>query len=70
MRRTNRIILICVETTKEAKTDSIYIDKTLKYVYNIDNETKIEYEYLTSKTNLLAFLTNSLLRNNQNKPAK
>lgn len=50
MRRTNRIILICVETTKEAKTDSIYIDKTLKYVYNIDNETKIEYEYLTSKT--------------------
>ncbi len=50
MRRTNGIILICVETTKEAKTDSIYIDKTLKYVYNVDNETKIEYEYLTSKT--------------------
>ena len=50
MSRTNRIILICVETTKDAKTDSIYIDKTLKYVYNVDNETKIEYEYLTSKT--------------------
>lgn len=50
MSRTNRIILICVETTCGAKTDSIYIDKTLKTLYNIDNETKIDYVYFTSKT--------------------
>lgn len=50
MSRTNRIILICVETTKGAKTDSIYVDKALKTLYDIDNETKIEYEYLMSKT--------------------
>ena len=45
----NRLLLICVETTNKAKTDMAYIDKVLKTLYVIDNETKIDYEYMESK---------------------
>lgn len=50
MNQTNKIILIVVETTKNANTDGLYISKAIQHLYNIGNEIKIHYEYLTSKT--------------------
>ena len=45
----NKLLLICVETNNKAKTDMAYIDKVLKTLYVINNETKIDYEYMESK---------------------
>ena len=45
-----RQIIICVETTKDAKTDAFYIDKTIKYYYHIGN-IKISYVYCNGKGN-------------------
>ena len=46
-----KLIQICVESKKKAKTDAIYVDKALKYFYNIGSDVKILYVYLNGKGN-------------------
>ncbi len=49
MEQANRLLLVCVETNSKSKTDVFYINKFLKTVYVIDNETKIDYVYMDGK---------------------
>lgn len=44
-----KTILLCVETNPSAKTDQMYIEKTIKQLYTITNEIKISYEYFDGK---------------------
>ncbi len=44
-------ILFCVETTRNAKTDSVYIDETIKRFYKITNGIRKRYIYLGGKNN-------------------
>lgn len=43
-------IIICVETSKIAATDVLYIDKTIKSFYKIDNSIKLTYIYCSGKS--------------------
>ncbi len=43
-------LIICVETSKIAATDVLYIDKTIKTFYKIDNSIKLSYVYCEGKT--------------------
>lgn len=45
-----RQILFCVESNKQACTDSMYIDKTIKSFFEIDNEISINYIYMNGKS--------------------
>ena len=44
-----KVLILCVETNKKANTDFVYIDRTIREYYIIDNEVKLQYEYLNSK---------------------
>lgn len=55
----NKNIVICVECSKQFPTDSIYIDKILKHIYNLD-ETKINFIFLGGKGN---FNDNKIIKN-------
>ena len=44
-------LLFCVETSKQAKTDNIYISETLNRYYKIGSEIRIRYIYLNGKSN-------------------
>lgn len=46
-----KIVYICVETTKQAATDNKYIDKALKYYYDVGTEESIKYHYMGGKGN-------------------
>lgn len=43
-------MILCVETTKKANTDSVYILDTIKFFYNIGNEIKINSVYMGTKS--------------------
>ena len=43
-------LIICVETSKTAATDVLYIDKTIKSFYKIDNNIKLSYIYCEGKS--------------------
>ena len=43
-------LIICVETSKTAATDVLYIDKTIKTFYKIDNNIKLSYIYCEGKS--------------------
>lgn len=47
----SRQFLFCVETSKQAKTDNIYISETIKHYYQIGSDTRIRYIYLNGKSN-------------------
>ena len=47
---TNHLIL-CLETNNKAKTDTAYVDKTIKYFFKINNNIKISYCYFSGKNN-------------------
>lgn len=47
----SRQILFCVETSKQAKTDNIYISETLKRYYQIGSDIRIRFIYLNGKSN-------------------
>ena len=38
-------LILCVETSKKANTDGLYISKSLKTLYRIDNNVKITFIY-------------------------
>ena len=46
-----KLLVLCVETDKEAQTDTKYIDKTIRQFYVIDNNIKIAYVYMGGKGN-------------------
>ncbi len=46
-----KLLVLCVETDKEAQTDTKYIDKTIRQFYVIDNNIKIAYVYMNGKGN-------------------
>ena len=47
-----RLIIVCVETNKRAKTDVSYINKAIRYFYDIDNnEVRLYFKYYDSKKN-------------------
>lgn len=46
-----KLLVLCVETNKEAQTDTKYIDKTIRQFYVIDNNIKIAYVYMGGKGN-------------------
>ena len=43
-------MIFCVETTKKADTDSIYLTETLNYRYAITNQIKISKIYMGTKS--------------------
>lgn len=45
-----KLVIICVETNERANTDPCYIDKVIRNYYRIDNNIKLSYKYLNSKT--------------------
>ncbi len=45
-----KLVIICVETNERANTDPCYIDKVIRNYYCIDNNIRLSYKYLTSKT--------------------
>ena len=42
-------VILCVETSKKANTDGLYISKALKSLYRIDNSVKLTYVYCEGK---------------------
>lgn len=42
-------IILCVETTRNADTDTKYIRDSIRYFYNIDNSVKLNTVYMNSK---------------------
>ena len=46
-----KLLVLCVETDKDAQTDTKYIDKTIRQFYAIDNNIKIAYVYMGGKGN-------------------
>lgn len=44
-------LLLCVETSKRARTDSIYIDETIERFYILGNDIRKRYIYLNGKSN-------------------
>ena len=46
-----KLVVFCVETDKEAQTDTKYIDKTIRQFFVIDNNIKIAYVYMNGKGN-------------------
>lgn len=44
-------LVLCVETTHQAKTDQAYIDKTLKAFYKINADVKLTYCNINGKGN-------------------
>ncbi len=45
-----KLVIICVETNERANTDPCYIDKVIRNYYLIDNNIRLSYKYLNSKT--------------------
>lgn len=45
----NNIFVFCVETTRQAQTDNVYINQTLKRFFNAGTKNTIRYVYLDSK---------------------
>lgn len=45
-----KLVIICVETNERANTDPCYIDKVIRNFYHIDNNIRLSYKYLHSKT--------------------
>lgn len=43
-------IIFCMETTKKADTDSIYISETLRHLYQLSNQIKISKIYMRTKS--------------------
>lgn len=43
-------MIFCVETNKKADTDSVYITETIKHLYEINNQVKINKVYMGTKT--------------------
>ena len=43
-------IILCVETNKQADTDSTYIMDAIRHNYVIDNSVKISKIYMKTKT--------------------
>ena len=43
-------MIFCVETTKSADTDSIYIFDTINYWYKVNNKIKLSKIYMNSKS--------------------
>ena len=46
-----KLLVLCVETDKDAQTDTKYIDKTIRHYFVIDNNIKIAYVYMCGKGN-------------------
>lgn len=46
-----KLVVLCVETDKEAQTDTKYIDKTIRQIYVVNNNIKIAYVYMNGKCN-------------------
>ena len=44
-----KLLILCVETNKKAKTDDGYIDTVLKYLYRVDSSVKLKYKYFNGK---------------------
>lgn len=42
-------LILCMETTKKAATDDIYISETIHHVYQLNNQIKISRIYMESK---------------------
>ena len=40
-----KLVIICTETKKKAKTDDMYIDRAIRHFYCIDHTVKIDYEH-------------------------
>lgn len=65
-----KLIQICVESNKKARTDAIYVDKALKYFYNIGSDVKILYVYLNGKGNYnRQTVLNEIIRNKKQSSA-
>ena len=47
----NRLVLLCVESNKTARTDYIYVNETIKRFYQRDRKTTIRPVFLAGKTN-------------------
>lgn len=43
-------LILCMETTKKAATDDIYISDTIRHVYQLNNQIKISRIYMGTKT--------------------
>lgn len=43
-------MILCVETTKKANTDSVYIYDTINFFYNKNNQIKINIVYMGTKS--------------------
>ena len=43
-------LILCMETTKKAATDDIYITDTIRHVYQLNNQIKISRIYMGTKT--------------------
>lgn len=43
-------LILCMETTKKAATDDIYISDTIRHVYQLSNQIKISRIYMGTKT--------------------
>ncbi|MBR4781945.1 MAG: hypothetical protein IK014_11405 [Lachnospiraceae bacterium] len=44
-------IILCVEASKQAETDAIYIKDTINRFYDIDRTIKLSFVYMNGKTN-------------------
>lgn len=42
-------LIFCLETTKKADTDGIYISEVIRHLYQLNNQTKISKIYMGSK---------------------
>ena len=43
-------MIFCVETNRKAEADSIYITETIRYWYELNNQTKISKIYMNTKS--------------------
>lgn len=42
-------LILCMETTKKADTDGIYITEVIRHIYQLNNQIKISRIYMGSK---------------------
>lgn len=47
----SKLLILCVETTKQKKLDNVYIDKTIKSLYEVGCDVSLKYCYFYGKGN-------------------
>ena len=45
-----KLLIVCVESNKNAKTDAAYIEKAIKEYYVINNDVKLSFIFMNSKS--------------------